>query len=72
MRIRVKVRAKARQQRVEKISDGEYRVWVKAAPEKGRANEAVIEALSGFIGIPKSWLALLSGQTSTHKTIEIL
>ena len=72
MRIKVKVKARARQQRVEKVSDGEYRVWVKAAPEKGRANEAVIEALSGFIGIPKSRLSLLSGQTSTHKTIEIL
>ena len=70
MRIQVKVKAKAKQEKVEKVSEGQYKVWVKAVPEKGRANEAVIEALSVFLEIPKSNIRLMSGQTSAQKTFE--
>ena len=67
----MKVKAKARQERVEKVSEGQYKVWVKAAPEKGKANEAVVEALSECLGIPKSRIKIVSGQTSTQKTFEV-
>ena len=72
MRISVKVKTKARQGKVERVSEGQFKVWVKAAPEKGRANKAVIEAMSGYLDVPKSRIEIVSGETSTQKTLEIV
>ena len=71
MKIQVKVKARAKQERVEKIAEGEYKVWVRAVPEKGKANEAVIEVLSEFLDAPKSSISLVSGQTSSQKVFEV-
>ena len=71
MRLKVKVRSRARQDRVERMGDGSYKIWVRAVPENGRANRAVIEALSGHLGIPKSGISILSGQSSSEKVLEI-
>ena len=71
MKLYLKVKPKARENRVARIDEGHYKVWVKAAPEKGRANEAVIEVLSEYLDLPKSRLNVLSGQTSSQKIIEV-
>lgn len=50
--------------------DREYlKLKVTAAPENGRANEAVIALLAKTLGLPKSRLAIASGQTSTFKKL---
>ena len=46
-------------------------MWVKAVPKKGKANEAVIEAMSEHLGVPKSRISLVTGQTSSRKVLEI-
>lgn len=71
MRLKIKVKPKSRTTRVEKAADGSLKVWVKAAPEKGRANEEVIESLSEYLDIPKSRISVASGHTSSQKTIDI-
>ena len=71
MKLSVKVKARAKQEKVEKVAEGQYKVWVKAAPEKGRANEEVIRALSGHLKIPKSRIAIVGGHASSQKTVEI-
>lgn len=71
MKISVKVKARARQRRVEKVSENEYKVWVKAVPEKGKANEEVMEALSDHLKVPKSHIRLVAGQTSANKILEV-
>ena len=48
-----------------------YEVWVRETPEKGKANEAVIKALSDYLGVPRSRLTISSGHTSRNKIIEI-
>ena len=72
MKISVKVKAHARENRVERIAEGQYKVWVKALPERGRANEAVAEALSEHLGVPKSRISVVSGMTSAQKTVQVL
>ena len=72
MRIQVKVKAKARQPRVEKVAEGRYKVWVKEPPERGQANEAVAGALGEFLGVPRSQIKMVSGQTWSQKVFEIL
>jgi uncharacterized protein len=44
-------------------------VKVTAAPDKGRANKAVIEALAKACRLPKSAFALVSGETGRSKTV---
>ena len=71
MKISIKVHPKSKKSRVVKLSEASYEVWVNAAPDKGRANEAIVEAMSEYLEIAKSRLALVSGQTSKNKIFEL-
>jgi uncharacterized protein (TIGR00251 family) len=46
-------------------------VKVAAAPDKGKANRAVIDLLAKKIGVAKSMLALVKGETDRNKTFQI-
>jgi uncharacterized protein (TIGR00251 family) len=63
----VRAQAGARRNAIVGVHDGMVRVAVTAAPEKGKANRAIIEVLSESLGVPKSAIELLSGETSTRK-----
>ena len=58
---------------VETGSDGEsyMKVRVSVAPEKGKANKALIALLAKHLDIPKSSLAVLSGETARKKILRI-
>ena len=77
MRIVVGVKAKARREAVIRVdAPGEnpephYAVTVKAAPEDGRANTAVIAAVAAFLGVKRSEVAIVSGHTSRRKVLEV-
>ena len=45
-----------------------WKVRVAAAPEKGRANAAVEELLSGLLGVP---VAVVAGVSSRRKIVEV-
>ncbi|MGB3025923.1 DUF167 family protein [Paradevosia shaoguanensis] len=45
------------------------RVRVKAVPDKGKANAAVIALLAKKLGLPKSAITLESGETARMKTL---
>jgi uncharacterized protein len=47
------------------------KVKVAAAPEKGKANECLIDYLAEVVGIRKNAVVILSGQTSAIKQIRI-
>jgi len=49
--------------------NGSLLVKVSAAPEKGKANEAVLELIADFLGTAPSNLLLLRGHTSRSKII---
>ncbi len=52
--------------------EGDYlRVRLAAVPEKGKANQALIQLLSEILHIPKSHLSFVSGETSRLKRIRI-
>ncbi|HSW14773.1 MAG TPA: DUF167 domain-containing protein [Solimonas sp.] len=44
---------------------------VTAAPERGKANEAVIALLAGVLGLPKSRLQVVRGQTQATKQLAV-
>ncbi|MEI8176779.1 MAG: DUF167 domain-containing protein [Candidatus Omnitrophota bacterium] len=72
MRICVKVKPNAKQQRVEKIDQDHYAVWIREKPVEGRANDAAIRAIADHFHIPPSQVMLIKGQTSREKVFEVL
>jgi uncharacterized protein len=57
----------ARRNEIRGVQDGMLKVSVTQAPEKGKANKAVIDLLSKKLGLKKSQIELLSGETSHQK-----
>ncbi|HNT29642.1 MAG TPA: DUF167 domain-containing protein [bacterium] len=66
-----KVSAGARQTSVIRREDGSLKITVKAAPERGKANEAVCRAIAEYLHVSLSCVSIHSGHTSTHKLIRI-
>lgn len=58
---------------VEQRDDGTtvLRLRVKAVPDKGKANAAVMALLAKTLGVPKSAIALVSGDTARLKTLHL-
>lgn len=54
------------------VDDGIYRVYVTAVPEDGKATKAVIALLAKHLGIAKSRLELVRGETARDKVFRIL
>ena len=71
IRLQVRVRPRAHANRTEVLDNGEVRIYVTEVPEGGRANRAVIAALAGALGVPKSRVAIFRGRTSRDKVLEI-
>lgn len=67
----IKVTAKSRGNAIVGWEEGELKVKIHAAPDKGKANEALIAFLSKSWKIPTSLLSIHSGQTSRHKKVLI-
>ena len=63
----VKAQPGARRNSVVGERSGALRVAVTAAPERGRANEAIVGVLSGALGVRPSRIRLLNGETSREK-----
>jgi uncharacterized protein YggU (UPF0235/DUF167 family) len=49
----------------------EVRVAVTAAPEDGKANAAVLKILAKAMGLPRSRLSIVRGETARVKTIRV-
>lgn len=71
--VRVTPKAKMEQIKADKAEDGSpfYRIYVTAAPEDGKANKAVIKLLAKELGVAKSSLSVIKGETARNKVIAI-
>jgi uncharacterized protein (TIGR00251 family) len=63
----VKAQPGARRNAIVSEHAGALRVAVTAAPDKGKANEAIAELLAKTFDIPKSAVELITGATSRQK-----
>jgi uncharacterized protein len=48
-----------------------WKVRVTEAPERGRANEAVLRLLAETLALPRTALTLVSGHGAREKTVEL-
>ncbi len=69
-RLAVRVTPGARVQALE-IAEGRLLAKVRAKPEDGKANAAVIELVAASLGIAASRISLLRGATSREKLLRI-
>ncbi len=70
--ISVRVTPKASRNEVTQADDGSLRVKVTVVPEGGKANAAVVKLLAKALGIAKSDLELIRGETSRDKVFRLL
>ena len=71
MKLFVTVKPNAKVNLVERIDDNHFRVFVKAQPQDGKANEALVKALSEYFKIPQSCFSILSGENRKTKVIQL-
>ncbi len=69
--IKIRVSAGAKTEKIEMMPDGVLKVRVNATPEKGKANERVIELLAGHFKLSKSRIAIISGHSYREKVVLI-
>jgi uncharacterized protein len=71
MKIFVRTKPKSKKEYIKKIDKNNFIVAVKEVPEKGKANEAVIKAISFYFNINRSNVKIIFGNNSKLKIIEI-
>jgi hypothetical protein len=71
MRIYLKVIARSSQRKIEKVSEGDYKVWVRSIPEKGKANQEIVDVLADYFRVSPNAIKIIGGKTSSRKIIDI-
>ncbi|WP_127105444.1 DUF167 domain-containing protein [Pararhodobacter zhoushanensis] len=68
-RLTVRATPKARRNAIEDADP--LRIWVTAAPEDGKANDAIRKILAKSLGVAPTRLTLLRGQTARDKLFQL-
>ena len=70
-RLEVKVTPGAARSEIAGVVEGVLHVKIAAPPERGRANRELIDFLSRTLGVGRSAVAIVRGQTARRKIIEV-
>jgi hypothetical protein len=54
------------------LLDEMIKVKVSAAPEKGKANQCLLDFLAKQLGVKKNAVSIISGKTSAIKSVQVL
>ncbi len=71
MKLKVKVIPSSSKDCIAGWLENSLKIKVKAPPEKGKANKAVIKVLEKILDLPKGSIDITGGTTSSKKVIEI-
>lgn len=71
MKINVKVKAAAGENKVEKIDETNYKVSVKSPPVGGAANREVVEVSADYFRVPRSQVYIPFGFKYKNKVVVI-
>jgi uncharacterized protein (TIGR00251 family) len=70
-RLRLRVKPGARRDRLVGAHGGALKLEVTAAPERSRANDAVVSVLARTFGVSNREVTVTSGATSQNKTVRL-
>ncbi len=71
MRLNIKVYPKSKLNKIEKISETEYKVHLTSAPTDGKANKQLLTIMSKYFKIAKSKISIIKGETGREKILKI-
>jgi uncharacterized protein (TIGR00251 family) len=54
------------------IFNGMLKIKISTPPEKGKANQCLLEFLAKQLGVKKSAISIISGQTNPIKQVQVL
>ena len=69
--LEVKVTPGAARSEITGVTEGVLHVKIAAPPARGKANRELIDFLSVALGVNKSAVSIIKGQTSRRKLIEV-
>ncbi len=69
--IEVRVQPKSSCDEIFGLQNGRFKVKVAAPPEDGKANERLIEIIARALGVSKSYVKIVRGETSRIKILKI-
>lgn len=74
LRLRIRLTPNARTETIGGLQeDADGNCWLKASvravPENGKANKALVKLLAAELGIPKTEIGIIGGHTSRNKTL---
>jgi len=67
----IKVKPNSKTDEIIREADGSLKVKIRAQPMEGKANKYLVAYLSKVLGLPKSSIGLLKGESNSFKTLEI-
>jgi hypothetical protein len=53
------------------VEGGSYRVYLRAVPEKGRANSELLTVLARYLGVSRSDIVIMRGSGSRDKVLKV-
>jgi uncharacterized protein YggU (UPF0235/DUF167 family) len=71
MKIFLKVKTGAKEEKIEKIDDSRFFVSVKERPIRGAANEAIIKSLAKYFDVSSNRIKIIAGHKAKQKIVEI-
>jgi uncharacterized protein (TIGR00251 family) len=71
MKIKVKVKPNAKQQKIEVIDDDSWLIHLRSAPIEGKANQELIKLLAKHFNVTQGDILIKMGLNSRDKIIEI-
>jgi len=72
MKIFIKAKPNSREEKIEKVDETHYVVFVKEPPIKGKANQAIKNALAVYFKTSSSNVRIVSGFSSRNKIVKIM
>ena len=69
--INIKVVSNAKAAAVIRVDGLHYKVKVNAPPIEGKANKRLIEILAEHFHVPKSYITIIKGSTSSNKIVDV-
>lgn len=71
VRLQLRVKPGGRSDRLVGPHDGALKLEVRAAPDRGRANDAVIRLLAGVLGVGRADIEVTAGGASRDKVVSV-
>ena len=71
MKIIIKAKPGSKEDKIEKVDEANYIVYVKAPPIDGKANAAIVKLLANHFDVSVSMVEIISGHMARMKVIQI-